>query len=120
MPTSFGFIVGAVRLNAIARFTLLFLIAVSVVFWSLSRPDLPLLSLPIETWTKDFSCDVSVVKSAFYHFIRSLIAVVWVRLANAGREPSAPVKFVMDFLVGLGFLVLVVGAKFADENGPDS
>jgi POT family proton-dependent oligopeptide transporter len=47
-----------------------------------------------------------------------LIAVAWVRLANAGREPSAPVKFVTGiFLVGLGFLVLVVGAQFADENG---
>jgi POT family proton-dependent oligopeptide transporter len=44
---------------------------------------------------------------------------IWVRLAKAKREPSTPMKFVLGLLqVGLGFGVIVLGAKFfASEEG---
>ena len=100
---------------------MLFLIAVSVVFWSLFEQAGSSLTLFTDRNVDKGLLTASMFQSLnplFIILFAPLIAVVWVRLANAGREPSAPVKFVMGiFLVGLGFLVLVVGAKFADENG---
>ena len=46
-----------------------------------------------------------------------IMAIIWTRLAAAGREPSIPVKFGLALMgVGAGFLFLVWGARFA---GPD-
>jgi POT family proton-dependent oligopeptide transporter len=46
-----------------------------------------------------------------------LFSIMWNRLAKSGREPSTPVKFGVALIgVGLGFLALVYGTKFA---GPD-
>ena len=100
---------------------MLFLIAVSVVFWSLFEQAGSSLTLFTDRNVDKGPFTASMFQSLnplFIILFAPLIAVAWVRLANAGREPSAPVKFVMGiFLVGLGFLVLVVGAQFADENG---
>jgi POT family proton-dependent oligopeptide transporter len=42
-------------------------------------------------------------------------AWIWTRLAARGREPSTPAKFAMGlFLVGAGFVVMVVAARLSD------
>ncbi len=46
-----------------------------------------------------------------------LFARMWVGLARRGREPSTPVKFALGlFLLGAGFVVLVIGARIADSG----
>ncbi len=46
-----------------------------------------------------------------------LFARLWVSLARSGREPGWPVKFAGAlFLLGLGFLVLVLGARTSDAG----
>lgn len=42
----------------------------------------------------------------------------WIRLNKQGREPSTPMKFVLGLAqLGLGFLVIVIGAKMFSTNG---
>jgi POT family proton-dependent oligopeptide transporter len=56
----------------------------------------------------------------FYIMILApLFSWIWIRLGKANREPSTPMKFVLGlFQLGLGFLVIVVGAQmFADDSG---
>jgi POT family proton-dependent oligopeptide transporter len=44
-----------------------------------------------------------------------VFAGIWTRLASRGREPNTPVKFAMGlFLVGAGFVVMVVAARLSD------
>lgn len=46
-----------------------------------------------------------------------VISWVWFALGKRGLEPTIPVKFAFGLAqVGLGFLVLVYGAQFADSN----
>ena len=46
-----------------------------------------------------------------------VFSMLWVWLAKRNLEPTTPVKFAIGLvLVGLGFLVLVFGAQFADES----
>ena len=46
-----------------------------------------------------------------------LFAAIWIWLAKRGLEPSAPAKFGLGVIqLGLGFLVLVWGAKAAGTN----
>ncbi|MEN0005175.1 MAG: oligopeptide:H+ symporter [Bacteroidota bacterium] len=56
----------------------------------------------------------------FYIMILApLFSWIWISLGKAGREPSTPMKFVLGlFQLGLGFLIIVVGAKmFASSEG---
>jgi POT family proton-dependent oligopeptide transporter len=48
-----------------------------------------------------------------------LFSWIWLRLSKAKAEPSTPMKFVLGlFQLGLGFAVIVAGAKlFASEEG---
>jgi len=49
-----------------------------------------------------------------------LVGMIWVALANAGRELAMPYKFGLGLIqLGLGFLVMVFAAKmaFANEMG---
>lgn len=44
-------------------------------------------------------------------------AKLWIKLGSRGFDPPAPVKFSLGLLqVGLGFYMLVLGAKFADNG----
>lgn len=44
-------------------------------------------------------------------------SLLWTWLGKKGREPSTPIKFALGLIqVGLGFLLLVLGAQFAGEN----
>ncbi len=46
-----------------------------------------------------------------------LFAKMWLGLARRGKEPSTPVKFAMGlFLLGAGFVVLVLGAQITDTG----
>jgi proton-dependent oligopeptide transporter, POT family len=46
-----------------------------------------------------------------------VFAWIWTRLAARGREPSTPTKFAMGlFLVGAGFVVMVVAARLSDRG----
>ena len=53
----------------------------------------------------------------FVVILAPLFSMLWVWLAKRNLEPSTPVKFAIGLmLVGAGFLVLVFGTRFADEN----
>jgi POT family proton-dependent oligopeptide transporter len=46
-----------------------------------------------------------------------VFASLWLRLGKAGREPSTALKMVIGlFLLGLGFVFMVLGAKGADQG----
>jgi POT family proton-dependent oligopeptide transporter len=50
------------------------------------------------------------VNALFIMLFAPLFAVMWTRLARAGAEPPAPIKFALGlFLLGAGFLVLNLG-----------
>ncbi len=53
----------------------------------------------------------------FIVLLSAPFAVLWVRLAKLGKEPSTPVKFGLAFLqLGLGFYIFVLGGKFSDNG----
>lgn len=48
----------------------------------------------------------------------SIFSILWIKLANIGRNPSIPMKFGLGIVqLGLGYLLLLVGAKLA---GPEA
>lgn len=60
---------------------------------------------------------VQIFNPLFVILLAIPFSMMWTALAFKGREPSTPVKFSLGLLqVGLGFLALVYGAQFADEN----
>jgi POT family proton-dependent oligopeptide transporter len=101
------------------------LIVFNVVFWTLFEQAGSSLTLFADRNT-DLSVfglfTMSAGQTQFFNafFIVALapiFSILWNRLARAGREPSTPVKFGVALIgVGLGFLALVYGTKFA---GPD-
>ncbi len=47
----------------------------------------------------------------------SLFSIMWVKLAERGRNPSIPMKFALGILqLGLGFLVTLIGLQFVNES----
>ena len=47
----------------------------------------------------------------------SIFSVMWVKLAEKGRNPSIPMKFALGiFQLALGFLVTMVGLQFVNES----
>ncbi|MEN8220688.1 MAG: peptide MFS transporter, partial [Pseudomonadota bacterium] len=50
--------------------------------------------------------------NAFFIFtLAPLFSILWIKLENMNKNPNAPIKFALGlFLLGLGFLVLVIGA----------
>ena len=103
----------------------LLLTAVSVVFWTLFEQagtsmtlftarnvDTAVFGLEIQASQMGF------VNPAFIILFAPVFAMVWDVLSKRGIEPSTPMKFGLGVLqAGLGFLVLVVGASFADGAG---
>lgn len=101
------------------------LVIMSVVFWTLFELAGSALTLFAERSTDrniGFGIimpagSVQVFNPLFLVFLAPLFAMMWIRLGNRGVEPSIPVKFALGLiLVGLGFIVVVFGAQFADEN----
>lgn len=57
---------------------------------------------------------VQIFNPIFIVLLAPLFSVMWVALAKRGLEPSIPVKFAIGLaFVGLGFLALVFGTRFA-------
>lgn len=106
-------------------FTALALILFSVIFWMLFEQAGSSLNLYAQR-NSDlsvfglFKMDASQTQffnPAMIVICAPLFSFLWSKLGAAGREPSTPVKFALGLIqVGLGFLVLVFGAQFADNN----
>lgn len=114
----------------------LILIAVSVVFWALfeqagssmnlfaarnTQLDLaPERLIALGPITLDMTFTASQTQSfnsGFILIFAPLFAGLWAFLAKMQRNPNTPLKFALALVqVGLGFLVLVWGVQFADDN----
>ncbi|MCJ8158406.1 peptide MFS transporter [Sphingomonas sp. LaA6.9] len=101
------------------------LVVMSVVFWTLFELAGSALTLFAERSTDrhiGFGMDmpagsVQAFNPIFIVLLAPLFAGLWVKLAKRNFEPSIPVKFSFALvLVGLGFLVVVFGAQFADSQ----
>jgi len=100
-------------------FVMLFLIFVSILFWALFEQAGSSLNLytdeAVDRNILGLEVPASVFQSINAFYIVTLgpvFAALWAWLAKRGMEPSTPVKFGLGVLqVGLGFLVLVAGAK---------
>src|SRR5215203_2495225 len=54
------------------------------------------------------------MNSMFIFALAPVFALLWVRLANAGMEPSSPAKFAFGLVfVGLGFAILIPAAQMS-------
>lgn len=100
------------------------LIVMSVVFWTLFELAGSALTLFAERsvnrsilgWEMPGG-SVQVFNPIFIVTLAPVMAALWVWLGRRRAEPSIPVKFAIGLvLVGLGFLVLPLGAMFADAQ----
>ena len=101
---------------------LLFLTAVSVVFWALFEQAGSSLNLFTErNILLPSGVQASQLQSlnpAFIIMLAPLFSMLWVGLARRGWEPSLPAKFGFGVLqAGLGFGALVIGCSQADSAG---
>lgn len=100
------------------------LIVFSVLFWALFEQAGSSLNLfadrSVDRFVIGYEIPASVFQSlnAFFIFLLApMFAMLWSKLAARGWEPTTPVKFSLAILqVGLGFLVLVFGAKLTPEG----
>ncbi len=100
------------------------LILFSVLFWALFEQAGSSLNLfadrAVDRVFFGYELPASVFQSfnAFFIFLLApVFSFLWTGLAARGREPSTPVKFALAlFQVGLGFLILVFGARLASEG----
>ncbi|MEP6342339.1 MAG: peptide MFS transporter [Maricaulaceae bacterium] len=105
-------------------FVALFLITIQVLFWALFEQAGSSLSLYTDREVDRNIFGQEVVTSVFQSlnamyivFLGPLFAMMWVMLGKKGLEPNAPFKFGLGVIqLGLGFLVLVWGAKAAGTN----
>jgi proton-dependent oligopeptide transporter, POT family len=117
------------RLEKIDRdrmFAALFLLALNPLFWGLFEQAGSSLNLftdrHVDRNILGFLVPASVfqsVNSMFIILLAPLFAGLWVWLGKRGIEPSTPAKFGLALVqVGLGFLVLVLGAGWAGLDNP--
>jgi len=96
-------------------FAILFLIALNPLFWGLFEQQGGSLNLYTDRYVDRQGVPTSLfqsINSIFILLLAPFFAMGWQRLAQAGREPSTPVKFALALaLVGLSFLVFVWGAR---------
>lgn len=103
----------------------LFLTAVSVVFWSLFEQAGSSMSLfadrNVDREVLGFTIRASqlqFVNPAFIILLAPVFSALWLQLGRRGWEPSTPTKFGLAIVqVGLGFAALVYGATTADADG---
>ena len=103
----------------------LFLTAVSVVFWAFFEQAGSSMNLFAERNVDRhvFGLDIQATQfqslnPAFILLLGPVFSLLWVALARRGFEPSTPAKFGLGVLqVGLGFAALVYGAQQADSSG---
>ncbi|MEH3122091.1 MAG: oligopeptide:H+ symporter [Sphingomonas phyllosphaerae] len=101
------------------------LIVFNVVFWTLFEQAGSSLTLYADRNTDlsvfglfSLSAGQTQFFNAFFIVVFApIMAAMWTKLAEAGREPSIPVKFgIALMLVGFGFLFLVFGGRFAGAD----
>jgi POT family proton-dependent oligopeptide transporter len=103
----------------------LFLTAVSVVFWSLFEQAGSTMNLFADRnvdreifGTTIRASQLQFVNPAFIIVLAPMMSALWLNLGRRQMEPSTPVKFVLAvLLVGGGFAALVLGAADAGESG---
>jgi POT family proton-dependent oligopeptide transporter len=103
----------------------LFLTAVSVVFWAFFEQAGSSMNLFTERNVDRHLLGLDVRASqfqslnpAFIILLAPLFSGLWVALARRRLEPSTPAKFGLGVVqVGLGFAALAYGAQQADANG---
>jgi proton-dependent oligopeptide transporter, POT family len=103
----------------------LFLTAVSVVFWAFFEQAGSSMNLFTDRNVDRQLFGVAVRASQFQAFnpafiilLAPLFSALWVALAARRLEPSTPAKFGLGVIqVGLGFAMLVIGAQRADADG---
>lgn len=103
-------------------FAALFLILTSIIFWALFEQAGSSLNLFTDRHVDRGGVPASVFQSinAIYIILLApVFATLWVWLGRKGAEPSAPFKFGLGVVqVGLGFLVLVWGARSVGLDVP--
>ena len=100
------------------------LIVFSVVFWTLFEQAGSSLTLYADRNTnRDLgfyvmpAAQTQIFNALFIVIFAPLCSIMWVALAKRNLEPSIPVKFAWSLImVGLGFLVLVLGGQYPDSN----
>ena len=100
------------------------LIVFSVVFWTLFEQAGSSLTLYADRNTnRDLgfyvmpAAQTQIFNALFIVIFAPLCSIMWVALAKRKLEPSIPVKFAWSLImVGLGFLVLVLGGQYPDSN----
>jgi POT family proton-dependent oligopeptide transporter len=100
------------------------LVVFSVVFWTLFEQAGSSLTLFADRNTDRHvlgwempAGQVQVFNAIFIVLLAPVFSFMWMWLGKRGWEPSIPVKFAMALaFVGLGFLALVYGSRFADAN----
>ncbi len=114
------------RCDRVARERLglaLVLIAGSVVFWTLFEQAGSSLSLfaerntalPHQGFVTVNAAQTQSFNPGFILLFAPVFALVWARLGRRGLDPHPMFKFGLGLIqVGLGFIVLVVGARFVD------
>jgi POT family proton-dependent oligopeptide transporter len=103
-------------------FAAMFLIVTSIMFWALFEQAGSSLNLFTDRHVDRVGVPASVFQSinAIYIILLApVFAAGWQMLGRSGREPSAPFKFGLGVIqVGLGFLVLVWGARAVGLDVP--
>ena len=98
------------------------LVVFSVVFWTLFEQAGSSMTLFADRNTDRHvignyvmpAAQTQIFNPIFIVIFAPLFSIMWIALSKRGLEPSIPVKFAIGLvLVGLGFLVLVYGSKFA-------
>lgn len=81
----------------------------SMNFFAQERTSRDFMGLTIPAaWFQSINSAVLLISAPFF-------AILWTRLAQRGREPSTPVKFVLALVfVGAGFAFLVVAARLSE------
>jgi POT family proton-dependent oligopeptide transporter len=100
------------------------MVVFSVVFWTLFEQAGSSLTLFADRntdrtflWWEMPAGQVQVFNAIFIVLLAPVFSLIWVWLGKRGLDPSIPVKFSIALaFVGLGFLVLVYGARFADST----
>ena len=96
-------------------FAAMFLILTSIIFWALFEQAGSSLNLFTDRHVDRAGVEASMFQSVnaiYIILLAPLFASVWTTLGRRGLEPSAPLKFGLGVVqVGLGFLVLVWGAR---------
>jgi proton-dependent oligopeptide transporter, POT family len=103
----------------------LFLTAVSVLFWALFEQAGSSMSLFADRvvdrqigGTTIAASQLQSINPAFIILLAPFFARLWVTLAGRGKEPSTSMKFALALLqVGAGFVALVIGIQHVSEQG---